>query len=129
MSVEIDMSEVRTLARDMSRVDGRLARHLIPVIRKGAVNLKTRMASDFRESGNAGFRAIGNTVSFDVIDSGYGVEVGPEKPRGALANIAYFGGANGGGGSVRDPLERLEEETSAFIRELDKVAEELVLGD
>lgn len=126
--VEIDVSEVRALAHDMSRVDKRLARHLIPVVRKGAVNIRDSMRTDLRGSSNPGFRHVASTVSFDMLDNGYAVEVGPSKPAGALANVAYFGTSKGGG-TVRDPKEALHDEADNFIRELDKLAEELVLGD
>lgn len=130
MSVEqfkIDMSEVRSLAADMSGVDSRLSRHLIPVVRRGGVNIKRAMQEDLRKSRNRGFKKVANTVSFDEIDNGYGVEVGPTTPDGALENIAYFGSYKGGG-TVRDPWHALEDEYPNFVRELENVAETLVFG-
>lgn len=126
-SVSVDMNEVRTLAADMSGVDARLARHLIPVVRKGAVNIKNAIQADLRKSSNAGFRYVASTVSFDELDGGFGAEIGPTKPAGALANVAFFGTSRGGG-TVRDPGEAMEDEEPNFIRELERVAEGLVFG-
>lgn len=128
MGVEIDTSEVRALARDMSRVDRRLARHLTPVVKKGAMNIKKTMQADLRQSSDAGFQYVARTVSFDLSDSGLTAEVGPSKPAGALANVAYFGTSKGGG-TVRDPKEALNEEANRFVSELEKMAEGLVLND
>lgn len=122
------MGEVRAFAADLSKVDGRLTRHLTPVVRRGGVNIKNSMQADLRKSSNAGFRYIASTVSYDEIDDGLGVEVGPVTPDGALENIAYFGSYKGGG-TVRDPREALDEEVPSFLDELGKIAEGLVLGD
>ena len=87
-NVDLDMSEVRELAVDMTRVDARLTRHLMPVVRKGAVNIKDAMQADLRKSSNKGFQYVASTVSYDELDGGFGAEIGPTKPGGALANIS-----------------------------------------
>lgn len=125
---QLDMSEVRSLAADMTRVDSRLSRHLIPVVRKGGVNIKNAMQADLRKSKNRGFKKIAGTVSFDELDGGYGVEVGPELPGGALENVAYFGTYKGGG-TVRDPWHALEDEYPSFVKHLEDIAEGLIFGD
>lgn len=127
-NVDLDMSEVRELAVDMTRVDSRLTRHLIPVVKRGALNVKNAMQADLRKSSNAGFRHVASTVNFDDLDGGLGAEIGPTKPAGALANVAFFGTSRGGG-TVRDPSEALADEEPNFIRELGRVAEELMFGD
>ena len=127
-NVDLDMSEVRELAVDMTRVDARLTRHLMPVVRKGAVNIKDAMQADLRKSSNKGFQYVATTVSYDELDGGFGAEIGPTKPAGALANIAFFGSSRGGG-TVREPKYALADEEPNFIRELEKVAEGLVFGD
>lgn len=132
MSVEFDMNEVRTLAVDMSKVDSRLSRHLVPVVRRGAVNIKNAMNADFGKSRS--FGALQGTVTFDELDGGLGAEIGPQKRSGSKrgldfgANIAYFGSYKGGG-SVRDPKEAMNDEEPNFIRELESIAEGLILGD
>ena len=122
------MNEVRTLAADMTKVDARMLRHLVPVVRRGAVNIKEAMRADLHKSSNAGFRHVASTVTFDETDDGFGAEIGPTKPAGALANIAYFGSYKGGG-TVRDPTGAMNDEEPNFVRELENVAEGLVWGD
>lgn len=128
------MDKVRDLVADMSAIDVRVARHIPPVVRKGAVNIKDGMRRDLRGSSNRGFQAIAGTVSFDFRENfafGGGeisAEVGPVTPDGALENIAYFGSWKGGG-TVADPATVLEDELPRFVRELEALAEELTLGD
>lgn len=125
--ISMDMSQVRELAADMTAVDGRLKRHLIPVVRKGGVNIKNQLRSEAEQSRHFKFAHL---ISFDEIDGGYGVEVGPESVgAGKLENIAYFGGAHGGGGTVPDPRGALEAESSKFLEELGKAAEGLIFGE
>lgn len=130
-SVDFDMSEVRRLSADLSKIDGRLTRHITPVIKKGAQNIKEAMQRDLNQSSNAGFRNVARSVSYDMRAAyafGGGeiaVEIGPTTPDGALENIAYFGSWKGGG-TVRDPGEALADEEPNFIREIEKLAEELI---
>jgi hypothetical protein len=124
--VSVDMSEVREFAADVTRLPGELGRHLVPVLSKGALNIKTQMRADFEASGNPGFRYVGRTVSYDLHTEGneLSAEIGPDKPSGALANVAIFGTARGGG-TVPDPREALEAEAPVFERELLDLAERL----
>ena len=125
--ISVDMSEIRSLAADMTAVDGRLKRHLIPTVRKAGVNVKNQMQSEASQSRHFRFAHL---ISFDEIDGGYGVEVGPEPVgAGKLENIAYFGGVNGGGGTVPDPRGALEAESARFLEELGKAAEGLIFGE
>lgn len=126
--VSIDTSELRELIKDMKGVDGRLGRHAVPVVKRGAQNIKTAMQTDLNKSSNAGFRYIARTVNYDVdvADGAISAEIGPDKSvGGALANIAYFGSSKGGG-TVRDPMEALRDEETNFMRELENLAEELI---
>ena len=124
--VSIDAHEVRELAADFTRVPGELARHAIPVLSKGALNIKNQMRESFEASGNAGFRFVGRTVSYDLTTDGseYSAEIGPDKPSGALANVAIFGTPRGGG-TVADPREALDAEAPRFEKALADLAEEL----
>jgi hypothetical protein len=126
VEVSIDAHEVRELAADFTRVPGELSRHAIPVLSKGALNIKNQMRESFEASGNAGFRFVGRTVSYDLHTEGneLSAEIGPDKPSGALANVAIFGTARGGG-TVPDPREALEAEAPVFERELLDLAERL----
>ena len=126
-SVSMDMGEVRDLAADMTAVDGRLKRHLIPVVRRAGVNIKNQMREEAAQSRHFRFAPL---INYDEIDDGYGVEVGPEPVgAGKLENIAYFGGVRGGGGTVPDPKGALEAEAPKFLEELGKAAEGLIFGE
>ena len=124
--ISIDAHEVRELAADFTRVPGELARHAIPVLSKGALNIKNQMRESFEASGNPGFRHVGRTVSYDLTTEGneLSAEIGPTKPEGALANVAIFGTPRGGG-TVADPREALEAEAPRFEKALADLAEEL----
>lgn len=126
--IDLDMSEVRDLAADMRAVDGRLARHIIPTVKKGAQNIKQEIAENFRASGNAGFRYVGGTVSYDLTTSvnEISAEIGPVKGAGSLANVAVFGTSRGGG-TVPDPAQALANEAVGFGKALGEVAEGLIL--
>ena len=124
--ISIDAHEVRELAADFTRIPGELSRHAIPVLSKGALNIKNQMRESFEASGNAGFRFVGRTVSYDLTTEGteLSAEIGPTKPEGALANVAIFGTPRGGG-TVADPREALEAEAPRFEKALADLAEEL----
>ena len=124
--ISIDAHEVRELAADFTRVPGELSRHAIPVLSKGALNIKNQMRESFEASGNAGFRYVGRTVTYDLTTEGneLSAEIGPDKPSGALANVAIFGTPRGGG-TVADPREALEAEAPRFEKALADLAEEL----
>lgn len=124
-SVSVDLSEVRTLATDLRGVEPRLSRHIKPAIAKGAGNIKSQLRE---EASNSRHFRMANHISYDLLDGGFGAEIGPEKVgAGNLANIAYFGGANGGGGTVPDPRGALDAEAPRFLSELARLAVEAVL--
>ena len=97
-----DASELRDFAVDLGRIGPKVQREVKGVVEKGAHNIKTTMSEDFSRSTH--FRQVGKTISYDVNETADGVEaeIGPNKHyRSArLANIAYFGGSRGGGGTV-----------------------------
>ncbi|MGJ9505390.1 hypothetical protein ACX3T3_05505 [Actinotignum schaalii] len=124
MAVSVDTSEVRALAADLGQVDAVTALHVKPVVKKAAQNVKTQLRAEATRSRH--FR-IGRHISYDIRAAGYAAEIGPTKQgAGNLANIAYFGGARGGGGSIPDPRGALEAEAPNFIRELEKLTEHLI---
>ena len=124
--ISIDAHEVRELAADFTRIPGELSRHAIPVLSRGALNIKNQIRESFEASGNAGFRFVGRSVSYDLTTEGteLSAEIGPTKPEGALANVAIFGTPRGGG-TVADPREALEAEAPKFTEALADLAEEL----
>lgn len=124
MSIEFDMSEVRELMADWTRVPDMMAREGRPVVAKGASNIKDQLREEMGRSRH--FKAA-KSISYDLDNDGYGAEIGPTKTgAGPIANIAYFGGSNGGGGTVPDPLGALEAEAPRFADALSKLAAELL---
>ncbi|MGY5764983.1 hypothetical protein ACXET9_07280 [Brachybacterium sp. DNPG3] len=119
MAVHADVSELRTLARDLGRVPDKVHAGIRPVIQKGALNIKTEMQMDLASS--AHFHGIAFSPSFDTTIRRDGVEavIGPEKGRagGALANVAIFGTSRGGG-TVPDPSIALQNEAPRFEQAL-----------
>lgn len=124
--IEIDTTEVRQIAADATRLPGELSRWLRPAISRGALNIKRAMQADLKQSGNAGIRHVARSISYDLKQSGNAVEaeIGPDKPSGALANIAYFGTSRGGG-HTRDPIEPLNEEAEAFQKAIADIVEDI----
>lgn len=124
--IEIDTTEVRKVAADATRMPGELSRWLRPAVSRGALNIKRAMQQDLEQSGNAGIRAVARSISYDLIDVDHTIEaeIGPDKPSGALANIAYFGTSRGGG-HTRDPIEPLNEEAEAFQKAVADIVGEL----
>ncbi|MDY6054346.1 HK97 gp10 family phage protein [Micrococcus sp.] len=111
--------ELDALARDLGKMPAEVARKVGPIARKTALEIKRGMQADLAKSRH--FGQVARSVDYDVHESGaFGsqtvlVEVGPNAdrhPAAALAGLAYFGGANGGGGTVRDPVYHLEEQAA-----------------
>lgn len=124
MKIQVDTSEVRSAVADLNKVPTKLLREVPAVVKKGALNIKNAMRKDFEASNNAGFQYVGSTVTFDMTDQGFGAEIGPAKPRGALANVAWFGTSRGGG-TVRDPAQALAAEEPKFIEQLERIVGDL----
>lgn len=119
--ISIDTSEVRALAADLRGVGAFVSAKVPGVVSKGALNIKNQMRAEASESTHFRFA---HTISYDLEERGYAAVIGPEKGgAGSLANIAYFGGANGGGGTVPDPLGALEAEIPNFSDAIAKLIE------
>lgn len=99
----IDDRELQTLITDLGKIPHRVLPDVDAILKKGANNIKESLKADAAKSRH--FSRIAPTISYD---SAYKIgsaeyEIGPDKQRGEaakLANIAYFGGANGGGGTL-----------------------------
>lgn len=116
MDISIDTSELRTLAADLTQAPAEVARKAPAVVRRGAVNIKNDLRDKMAQS--TYFQASQH-ITFDELDGGMAAEIGPEKVgAGNLAVIAYWGGANGGGGTVEDPQAAADREEPNFTRAL-----------
>ena len=115
MTVSVDAAELRTLSVDLARIPDKVQKGVRPVVVKGAMQVRDKMRKDMRESPS--FKGNARNISYDLkVDAG-GVEaeIGPQPTQ--LAHIAYFGGANGGGGTV-DILGPLGQEVEPFVSAL-----------
>ncbi|MDF2915989.1 MAG: hypothetical protein K0S70_206 [Microbacterium sp.] len=95
-------AELYRFASDVAKAAEAAVKDVDPIVRTEAHELKDQMNSDL--AGSRHFRGAAGSVTYDSRFSvgTVGYEVGPDKGRrgGAIANIAYFGGSNGGGGTV-----------------------------
>lgn len=121
MSAHIDDSELRAFAQDLAAAAGRVADAVRPTMSKAGLNIKDAYAAQARGSSNPGFRRLGGTISYDLIDGGFGVEIGPDRSRGGAAGLAGFflGWPNGGGGGgdLDGPLEAEAEVAGRYAAE------------
>lgn len=123
-----DVSQLRAFAVELDAVPDSVVRKIRPVVSKGALNIRDQMRAEMSRSRS--FGQIAPTINYDlnVQADGMEAEIGPDKRRRAarLANIAYFGGARGGGGTVPDPRGALEAEVPRFESALGKLLEDVL---
>lgn len=124
MDISIDTSELRTLAADLTSAPAEVVRKVPAVVKRGATNIVNELRDAMAAS--TYFQASRH-ITFDELDGGMAAEIGPEKVgAGNLAVIAYWGGANGGGGTVEDPQNALDREEPNFTRALGDLFEGLL---
>lgn len=100
---DVGIEGLRELSADLGRIASRALPEVDAITKKAADNVKSEMVSDAQ--GSRHFKRIAPTISYDRSTSMGQVsyDVGPDKDRdeaASLGNIAYFGGANGGGGTL-----------------------------
>ena len=126
--------EFRAFAKDLRAAGSGIASKVLPVVHKGAGNIKRQhrreMSSskwfkgvtrsiDYSMTYGTGSRAAGGAGAIEAV-------IGPRTGApGSLANIAYFGGARGGG-TVPDPKGALDAEAPRFEKALADVVEDLL---
>ena len=122
----LDMSELHRLTKDLGHASGQALPVVGAVLKKAAQNIKEELATDAKES--KWFRRLGKSISYD---SAYrighvGYDIGPDYDRGGeLGAIAYFGGANGGGGTL-DIDGPVRHEEPRMMAALDKALGDLL---
>lgn len=127
MSFDIDVSDLRQFGTDLNTAAANLIQRIKPAIAKGAVNVKAGMRADMEASEHFGQVARSITYESSSGATYAQAQIGPLTEGatvGDLAHFAYFGGALGGGGTVRDPQAVLDEEEPRLI---DAVS--AILGD
>ena len=115
----IEIQGARELMADLASLPTQVQREVPKVIERGALNIKSQMRSEIVQSAVGRKRGVESSITYDLHDGGYLAEIGPRKGGpGSIANIAYFGGSHGGGGSAPDPRGALEAEAPNVEREL-----------
>ena len=115
----VDASELRALIADLSSAPKLVHSEARAVVSKGALNIKNQMRDEVARSRHFRFA---HTVSYDLKVGGDTIEaeIGPETGGvGSLAGFAYFGGVNGGGGTVPDPQGALDAEAPNVEKQVD----------
>ena len=115
----VDVSELRKLATDLSSAPKLVKSEARGVISNAALNIKNQLRDEAARSRH--FR-LAHTISYDLKVGGDMIEaeIGPETGgAGSLAGFAYFGGVNGGGGTVPDPQGALDAEAPNVEKYLD----------
>lgn len=122
----LDTSETQKLLDAISKFDSDVRSKAEAVLAKGAVKIKKNLQDDAR--GSKYFKQFAKKISYDTTKrkNTTEVEIGPvndktiKKGGGPGAAIAYFGGANGGGGTLDfdEPVEREFDSIDRFLGEL-----------
>lgn len=125
----VDAPGFAKLSRDLVAAANRMPDKVQPVVAKGAVQIKGTMRDDMQASIH--FGQVAPSISYDISADAGGVEaeIGPVtegRTVGDLAHFAYFGAPNGGGGTVRDPQENLDDEAPQFLKALSDVLGDLL---
>lgn len=120
----LDVGDLLRFGDDLVAAADELLDKVKPVVARGALNIKMSMQDDMKQSEH--FKQVARSITYDV-SQGQGwveAEIGPKTAGqvvGDLAHLAYFGGAHGGGGTVRDPQGALDDEADNFEQALDKI--------
>lgn len=117
------------LAHDLGVEADTILDRVRPVIAKAAVNIKQQLRDEMGASVH--FRKAAHKISYETVELAGAVEarIGPTHGAGdpgSIANVAYFGGARGGGRTVPDPKIAAEAEIPATIDWLGRVTGEKV---
>ncbi|MFR7436337.1 MAG: hypothetical protein ACLUT8_04850 [Bifidobacterium adolescentis] len=117
--MRIDSHELDELARKLTVASVRAPIKAANAVKKGAQNIKTAVKADLASSSHSNFRRI--PIAYEIKVDGLRVEadIAPVKTAGGLANIAFFGGAHGGGGTHRfyGHGEQEFETTARYVEE------------
>lgn len=124
MTVSFDVSELRKLATDLDKAPAEVKRKAVPIMRKTGLQIRRGIQADLQES--VYFKGTASKFSVDekIDGSGMEIEIYPHHGKGIPSsqyNIAVFGGARGGGGTVDDPMVVLTDEAEKaehFLAEL-----------
>ncbi|MCD1286487.1 MULTISPECIES: HK97 gp10 family phage protein [unclassified Brevibacterium] len=124
----LDTSETQKLIDAVESFETRTRDEAEAILVKGAVEMKRNLKENAR--GSKYFKQFAKKITYDKKRraSGVEIELGPEndKPTGKKpgggpgAGVAYFGGANGGGGTLDfdEPVEREFDAIDSYMKKL-----------
>lgn len=121
-------AETEQLAADLAAAAVRLGEAVVPVVSKGALNIKNAWRAN--ASGLAHAPQYPNSITYDldVQADRVSAEIGPDKtkPQGALGNLIEFGSSKNP--PHNDGGRALDDEEPRFYAALEAAAEQAVLG-
>lgn len=122
MSVTVDVSEVRALARDLGKVAGRAVPEATKVVERGALNVKKDWQARWKGLAHAPSLASAVTYELKIGVGTIAAEVGPDKSyrQGALGNLIEFGSVKNAAHPGGAPALAAEE--PRFIKALADIA-------
>ena len=124
----LDTSETQKLLDAVDSFETKVRDEAEAILVKGAVEMKRNLKENAR--GSKYFKQFAKKITYDKKKSrnGVDIELGPEndKPTGKNpgggpgAGVAYFGGANGGGGTLDldEPVEREFDAIDTYMKKL-----------
>lgn len=129
--MSFDNAELRAFGIHLADAPKITRKQSLGVLHKGANNIKRQLRQEMGRSRH--FKAIVPKIGYDVTEVGVDgggiieAEIGAAaEGAGHLDNIAYFGGARGGGGTVPDPLGALLEELPKFEKAVADIASDVL---
>jgi len=126
-------ADLDKLIHDLGQIPAKVEKKIMPIMQKTGIQTKRRLQKDL--SSSRYFSRAARSIDYDVTTQSFGgasiiqVEVGPNAARhksAALAGIAYFGGSNGGGGTVPDPIVAMRQEEPVLLGFLEMAVEGLI---
>jgi hypothetical protein len=125
MRIELDSSEVDTLAADLSKAPARFQLAAPKVLERGA--LETKRGLQRMARGHRHLAGLPGAVAYDALTPLH-YEIGFDKGGvGSLANIAVYGTSNNAP-VMGTPMDALRLELPAILRHLGEAGEDAVLG-
>ncbi|MDR6861972.1 hypothetical protein [Phycicoccus sp. 3266] len=118
--MQVDVSEVRALERDLAAAGSRVVRELGQVASKGALNIKNQMRSEARGVRHAPGMPADITYDRTVTRSRIAFEVGPTTGDVGSLALLYYGNSRTAP-VLKDPAFALHHEAPVIERYMDAV--------
>ena len=122
----LDTSETQKLITAAKELPNKVVPEAKSILAKGALEMKRNLKDNAR--GSRYFKQFAKKITYDTKTRATGVEIeiGPENDKkvgkggGPGAAVAYFGGANGGGGTLDfdEPVDREFDTIDGYMKKL-----------